>query len=333
MSESIPVQSYQLDSWWYYKTLGVDGGLVRWEPHVNGPFAIDMEVFQNKTKKPVTLHNRWFSSVNDYCDNFTFVFEGPQALPAGFVEESVALFDHMVRFQDQWNFAVYEQDWLTDQMETLRAPRENVTLAEDWLAGMTLAAERRGGAVQYCMPLPSDYLISTRFPAVGQIRVSDDYNSEPYRQWNIGRSSMFASAVFLAPFKDLFRTTSLKANNPIGIKDEPNVELQSLVSVLSTGPYGIRDAIGKTDKAVLSRALSSLGTILKPSKPATAIELSYTAAAPQGDVWTNECRINATLASANVFCADLAAPFSLPVEHTPLAVEVPDSADSFVAKI
>lgn len=35
-SAGIPVQSYQLDSWWYYKYLYFDGGLVLWEPHPEG---------------------------------------------------------------------------------------------------------------------------------------------------------------------------------------------------------------------------------------------------------------------------------------------------------
>ena len=137
----------------------------------------------------MTLHNRWFSSHNSYMDDFPFAVQGDGAMPVGGVDTVRALFSHIMRFHDLWNMTCYEQDWLTNEYQMMAIAQSNVSVAEDWELGMGLAAQDAGLTVQYCMPLPTDYLISTQLPAVAQIRVSNDYASDPHTQWRIGRSA------------------------------------------------------------------------------------------------------------------------------------------------
>ena len=56
---------------------------------------------------------------------------------------------------------------------------------------------------------------------------------------------MFAHALYIAPYKDTFWTTSMQKGSPYGdAAAEPNTELQAAISTLSTGPVGPSDAIG-----------------------------------------------------------------------------------------
>ena len=50
-------------------------------------------------------------------------------------------------------------------------------MADDWLHEMATAAAAHKLSVQYCMPYPREYLVSTRYPNVATIRASDDYRT------------------------------------------------------------------------------------------------------------------------------------------------------------
>lgn len=54
---------------------------------------------------------------------------------------------------------------------------------------------------------------------------------------------MFAHALYVAPFKDTFWTTTNQTGNRYN-SSEPNVELQAAIATLSTGPVGPSDKIG-----------------------------------------------------------------------------------------
>lgn len=50
---------------------------------------------------------------------FPFEKEGDIAIPSGDLATNTALFDYLMRFQDDWGLEVYEQDWLTGQFERM----------------------------------------------------------------------------------------------------------------------------------------------------------------------------------------------------------------------
>lgn len=62
--------------------------------------------FYNLTKKPLTLHNRWFSSHNNYTHLFNFTSEGDIAIPSGTLANIKQFFKYLMRFQDDWGLAV-----------------------------------------------------------------------------------------------------------------------------------------------------------------------------------------------------------------------------------
>ena len=55
---------------------------------------------------------------------------------------------------------------------------------------------------------------------------------------------MFAHALYIAPFKDTFWTTSSQPGSPYDPHTEPNIDLQSAIATLSTGPVGPGDGVG-----------------------------------------------------------------------------------------
>jgi hypothetical protein len=92
--------------------------------------------------------------------------------------------------------------------------------ARDWLMQMGEGAAKAGVTIQYCGAKLQHLLQSTEVEAVRQARVSEDYtpngssngspngSSNRTNQWSIGTSSIIAEALGLAPFKDVFWSSS-----------------------------------------------------------------------------------------------------------------------------
>lgn len=75
-----------------------------------------------------------------------------------------------------------------------------------------------------------------------------------YEQWRIGVSSMFAHAIGLRPYKDVFWTSEFEPGNTYGVNaSEPTPELESAVATLSTGPVGLGDRLGYMNKTIIMR--------------------------------------------------------------------------------
>jgi len=144
------------------------------------------------------------------------------------------------------------------------------------------------------MPLWSDYLQSVEIPAVTQIRASNDYRVgliPGNKQWNIGKPSLIAHALGMVPFKDVFWTTKVQPGNPYNAT-EPNPELQTLVSILSAGLVGFGDKIGYVNRTLIMQTCNDDGLLLKPDKPATAIDRSFLPSAPNGEVYATYSNIS-----------------------------------------
>jgi hypothetical protein len=177
-------------------------------------------------------------------------------------------------------FAAFETDFLSDHL----LPTAGIANRSDGLSkyflGLTTAALEVGAATQLCMPTAGIVLASAQWPAATNGRVSTDYatESDPSSAWaktyNIGIGSLLFWAVGLQPSKDITWTTS---HQPGGActHDNPNVELDTVLAVLSCGPVGIADGINYTNSTLVHMASSRDGRILKPSKPLTAIDSTF----------------------------------------------------------
>ncbi|XP_048245188.1 uncharacterized protein LOC124119100, partial [Haliotis rufescens] len=280
----IPFRYLQFDSWWYYK--GVGNGVKTWEstPQV---FPNGIQWLYNKTGFPISAHNRYWASDTTYAKQnggqYYFIVEGTKALPLDQI-----FWDDLLSNGRKWGLVTYERDWLQGEFGGVPSLTEDVYLAETWLNQMGRGAAKNGLTIQYCMANCRHALHAISIPAVTQVRACADYH--PGRQqWRIGVTSMLAWAIGIAPSKDNFWTTTVQ---PRGHNTEPYPELNALVATLSTGPVGPSDMIGKFNKTIIMKSVNSEGLILKPSRPATAIDNMIRRLAwndfegPDGEVWS-----------------------------------------------
>ncbi|KAK2183903.1 hypothetical protein NP493_292g00003 [Ridgeia piscesae] len=287
----LPYRYVQFDSWFYYK--GPKEGVTNWTsmPKI---FPSGLRSLWEKTGWPVSAHNRWWSDKVVYAKQnggkFNFIIEekSRKAVP---VDQT--FWDYLMKTSKEWGLITYEQDWLNVEFDYITAMYSDVTLGRTWLTQMGAAAAKHGITIQYCMAPSRAALQSLEIPVVTQARATGDY--QPGNDnWKIGVSSLFVDAIGVAPFKDNFWTTTDQPGNPYG-KKETQPALIALAATLTTGPVAVGDGIGFSDPALIMRSCNTDGLLLKPTKPAKAINKQIIQAAFsgfRGEVWSTYSTIS-----------------------------------------
>ncbi|KAK7098686.1 uncharacterized protein [Littorina saxatilis] len=310
-SMAIPYRYVQYDDWFYPR--GPKRGTVTWEPTP----AVSPHGFQyiyNITKLPVAAQNMYWSSKTTYAKanggKYDFIVETDKAIP-----QDLTFWMDLLKGARLWGLVMYEQDFLDQEFYTMNATQSTVDVAKTWLMQMGQAARATGLTIQYCMSNPRHAMQSLEIPVVTQARVSGDYHPGN-DQWLIGESSIFAHAMGIAPWKDNFWTTTDQPGNPYNLS-EPYPELEAVVSTLSTGPVGPSDRVGHTNVSLLMQCCRADGLILKPTKPATAIDKQIWQEAwkngvgPSGQVWTAYSHVGYDWYFGIVLAVDIGADFKL----------------------
>jgi hypothetical protein len=126
------------------------------------------------------------------------------------------------------------------------------------------------------MSLPRHVLTTLQIPRVTHTRVSTDYAVHlegMADQWTIGISSLFADALGLAPFKDVFWSTTYEPGSPYpSYPHEDLPEREIIIAILSTGPVAPGDGINYTRSDLIMKCCREDGLILKPDRPLTMID-------------------------------------------------------------
>ena len=130
---------------------------------------------------------------------------GQFSLPAA--PSATQLFTAIMRNASRWGGVTYEQDWLDFESDEVVAKHMDVAAGGDWMAALGAGAEAAGLGVQLCMSHTRHVLAAARLRHVTQTRASNDYKEMGSDQWDIGRSSLFADALGLAPAKDSYVPT------------------------------------------------------------------------------------------------------------------------------
>ena len=146
--------------------------------------------------------------------------------------------------------------------------------------GMSRAAVEAGISLQFCMSTPHHILASILLPAVTHARGSyDNHGSVEQNMAPLAFSSLFFDAVGLFTSKDNAQTVR---NTRGGTHWNPQLEV--VISTLSMGPVGLGDGarangvVGPnsgTNATVILASCDAHGTILKPSRPAAAIDAMF----------------------------------------------------------
>jgi len=265
---NIPFRYLQYDSWFYPRYEGK--GVIEWADNKT-VFPHGLQYLWDKTGLISAAHNGYWSNTTVYAKqnggkyNFIVEVHNKKSLPT---DEMFWL--DLFSNSSKWGLMLYEQDWMNVQFDQMDATTSSLTLGHDWLIQMGRAAQANRINIQYCMTTSRQALNALQIPNVVQARASGDY--QPGNgAWKIGISSMFAHAMGVAPFKDTFWTTTTQPGNKYDLS-EPYPELQSVAATLSTGPVGPSDRIGHADRDLIMRSCNDDGLILKPSKPATAVD-------------------------------------------------------------
>jgi hypothetical protein len=117
----------------------------------------------------------------------------------------------------------------------------------------------RGLTMQYCMATPSQFLQSTKYGNLTDIRVSEDRFDRT--RWNeLLVTGRLASALGVWPFAD--NLLSSETDN-------------MLLATLSAGPLGVGDRIGTLSHDNLLRAVRADGVVVKPDAPIVPLDQSF----------------------------------------------------------
>ena len=152
------------------------------------------------------------------------------------------------------------------------------------------------------MTLPSDLMQSLEMTAFTNFRASGDYAGTT--NFDIGGASLLGWALGLRPSKDNFwtsRPTSQVVTGkpwPVSANPGSDCELNAMIATLSTGPLGIADKAGHTNKTIVLRAVRCDGLIIQPDRPATFIEGmfdSHTGLYPNSHIWASHSTLSGSV--------------------------------------
>jgi hypothetical protein len=124
------------------------------------------------------------------------------------------------------------------------------------------------------MASPADFMQTVTLECLTSIRTSGDYRyiigSGALWAWFFYTNAL-ARALGLTPYKDVFFSSS----EGEGWDGDPHCECEALVAALSSGPVGIGDRLGRTDRALVMRTCREDGMLVKPDVPVAALEACY----------------------------------------------------------
>ena len=218
---------------------------------------------------PLILHSRHFSSQSPYFEETEAWIDGDRGHP-----KDPDFYERLMAQAAGWGAITYEQDWLIECFLGVRGLREAPGRARAWQEGIDAAARRHGRTLQWCMASPADFMQTVTLERVTSIRTSGDYRyiigSGALWAWFFYTNAL-ARALGLTPYKDVFFSSS----EGEGWDGDPNCECEALVAALSSGPVGIGDRLGRTDRALVMRTCREDGMLVKPDVPVAALETCY----------------------------------------------------------
>jgi hypothetical protein len=213
-------------------------------------FPLGLKAFSQSIGLPLVNHGRWMDRDSPYRRRFAV--SGLAAVDPAFWEEIAA------GLKDAGSVA-YEQDWLSEIYAHSPELASKAGLGDAYMDAMASAFARRGMSVQYCMPLPLQFLQGSRYGNLTSIRVSDD-GFKPDRYHNALFASRLASSLGIWPWCDVFMSRETDS---------------MILALLSAGPVGTGDYLGLEDKANILRAARPDGVLVKPDAALVPTDQAY----------------------------------------------------------
>ncbi|KAI0565780.1 Ribonuclease kappa [Gracilaria domingensis] len=283
----VPLAAVEIDSWFYphEKTRNISDigylhivpptGMLRWEPRDDVFKDGGFQTLQKRLgNKPLIFHSRHISSKSPYISelkNERWWITDDRAHP-----QDDSLFRTWMSDAKRWGACAYEQDWMVEVWLGVRGLRAGAGRIFEWQKQLNDAAKGEGLHLIWCMSTPADMMTASNMEQVISIRSCDDYRyaEDPsiLWRWHLVTSKMI-SALGFCPFKDVFMTHK-NTSGKVDIDGDPNAELEACLAVMSAGPVGIGDRLGRTDRNIVSKCCRPDGLLIKPDLPITAMEYS-----------------------------------------------------------
>ena len=209
--QKVPIKYWQWDDWWYpghpvYVWCVADwsmlpdqfpsglGGLYK---KLDVPFLYYMPYWcmDNNTART----QEWTFLTQDDCGwecEFTFV-RGQQSEAF-----HLALFN---KFKPL-GMSNYEQDFMVTNFVKTNLYSTNLTEYQDWAVGLNNAGRETEVAIQFCMAMPSDIMMSVHLDWVTNARASDDYAGGIDNLINVPHAGLLMWSLGMRPSKDNFWT-------------------------------------------------------------------------------------------------------------------------------
>jgi hypothetical protein len=252
--KNLPIGYMQLDSWWYPK-----GPQALWTDSADGEYLYEADsqlfpdglaAFREQIGLPLLTHARWIDPSSPYQQEYQ---------TSGGVVIDPRFWENRMRYLRDAGVVTYEQDWLGAGAQ----PVYNLTAPGEFFGNMARYAAANGLTIEYCMPLPRNYLQTTLYDNVTHLRVSNDrFDSGKWDQFLY--DSQLARSIGMWPWSDVFMST-----------ETTNL----LLSNLSAGPVGVGDPIGQESQANLMQVVRPDGVIVKPDVPIVPDDQTYLAEA------------------------------------------------------
>ncbi len=268
--EGIPLGYIQLDSWWYEKSIYDPNGkpdadhknpnlpFGKWNryggmmSYTADPFLFPrgLHAFQKELDLPMVTHNRWIDPKSNYHDKFKI---------SGYAAIDQKYWQHIMNYINDAGVVCYEQDWLNYIYDKSPEMAEDINVGNQFTDGMANACLKNGMTMQYCMAMPRFFLQGLKYNNLTTIRTSGD-RFEPKKWKHFIYTSQLAYECGIYPWCDVFKSS-----------EEGNM----ILSVLSAGPVGTGDAMGKEDKSNIMKACRTDGVLVKPDAPIVPLDVDY----------------------------------------------------------
>lgn len=253
----IPINSMQLDSWWYPKgnppAWNNAGDTVDKGQYVLRPDATIIPDGLSGLQKmlggiPLLVHARWIDPTSPVRQQY---------IMSGNVSTDPQYWKDTAAYLQANGVTMYEQDWLA----SLAQPNMNLTDPEAYLDNMAQAMAAAGITMQYCGQTVGQLMQGSKYNNLTTIRVSQDgFNSTRWDPFLY--NSRLASALGIFPFADNVYSTDI---------------MSLVLETHSAGLMAIADAIGSEVASNLLEAIRSDGVIVKPDAPMVPMDSTYIA--------------------------------------------------------
>ncbi|MFX0104085.1 MAG: hypothetical protein ACFE75_01185 [Candidatus Hodarchaeota archaeon] len=285
----IPIGYYNFDSWWYLKHTnktfstilkplirimggGLFGNTLRWEVDPKN-FNTDLKTFhRERFKKPITAHNRRWDARSPYVEKFEFETYKNHAIPL-----KKEFWDWLMTHARESGIAVYEQDWMKNQIVSMPILRKIFSVQEEWLNNMATAAKENTIDIFYCMQTPGILLYSIQHSNINIARCSGDYNQRwplSYRFIHSTQTNILFHAIGINSHPDVFRSKAME-NVKLSFFTERFPDFKCLYQILNAGLVAPGDKKENVNWPLLQKTCRNDGLLLKPDKALTANDLMF----------------------------------------------------------